>query len=328
MAIDPGLANDSCIFIEAVSGDGGTHNANSIWWLSHDINLVGPVSGPDSADAGQINPVVVSFHRKPASSNCVFPGDESLTVELWVANPSLVISPRVHLGAKRVGFIGALLPAEGDSGTQQIDWDVPANASPGDPQSAGHKCLVARAYPSSGAPATNNFFLPGDQHVAQHNLCIVRATTNVLTFTANTANPQAPHPPTINPTPNAKLRAVQDVRPNTFVRNTITSRLASLAGFQQLRTKTLPGGFKFDLTNLHASGIVDHSHPTIISPFPPHILPSFEAKVFLDPRHVTPITFLADLTGVARGEACIFHLIQTSLTDVVEGGLTLVALKD
>ena len=43
MANDPGLSTDTCIFMEAVSGDGGNHNGSGIWWLSPDIDLVGPV---------------------------------------------------------------------------------------------------------------------------------------------------------------------------------------------------------------------------------------------------------------------------------------------
>jgi hypothetical protein len=44
-------------------------------------------------------------------------------------------------------------------------------------------------------------------------------------------------------------------------------------------------------------------------------------------RQPSQINFLADLQGMTAGEACIFHLIQTSLADVAEGGLTLVVLK-
>src|SRR5580765_7128806 len=152
MANDPGLANDSCIFLEAVSGDGGVHDANEIWWLSPDIKLVGPASRVDNADAGQINPITVTFHRKPASSNCIFPGDESVNVEVWVANPSLVISPRAN--SSRVGFIGSPVPGEGATATQQIDWDVPPTSHAGDPQNPGPKCLVARVYPSSSVAGT------------------------------------------------------------------------------------------------------------------------------------------------------------------------------
>src|SRR5437762_13994387 len=89
---DPGLATDTCIFMEAVPGDQGTHHTHGAWWLSADISLTGPVSGADTAASGQVNSVAATFHRKFAWSNCHFPGDESITVELCVANPSLVIA--------------------------------------------------------------------------------------------------------------------------------------------------------------------------------------------------------------------------------------------
>lgn len=327
MANDPGLTNDTCIFMEAIPHDGGNQNPNDVWWLSPDINLVGPVSGADNADAGQINPVQVRFHRKPANSNCHFPGDEGITVELWVANPSLVMAPRVRGSATRVGFIGSPLPAEGGTGTQQIDWDVPAAAPPDDPQSPGHKCLIARCYPDSGAPANTSFFVPGDQHVAQHNLCIVTATAHGLTFKVNTLNPNLTSIAPPLQTPQVKLRAVLDLKPNEFVHRLVLKRLQSLAGFTQLRTTPLPLGFKFDLTGFHSGQVVDHSNPGILNPFPPNTNPSFEALIALEQRQVHQLTFLADLKGAQSGEACIFQLTQTSVNGSAEGGLTLVALK-
>ena len=328
MANDPGFSNDTCIFIEAVADDGGNHNANDVWWLSPDIDLVGPVSGRDNADAGQVNPVTVTFHRKPGTSNCIFPGDESLLVELWVANPSLLISPRLNLSSARVELIGSPVPPEGGSGTQEIDWSAPAAPPPGDPQSAGHKCLVARVYPSSDTPSTADFFVPGDQHVAQHNLCTLRSSANLFSFTVNTFGTGLFHPPLpLEPPPNAKLRAVLDLHPNNFVRDTVLSRLQTFAGFQQLTSRPLKGGFKFDLTHLHASGIVDHSQPPLLPPFPPNVDPSFEAKVALDARRISPVTFLANIQSLPRNFACIFHLMQTGLDNVVHGGLTVVVLK-
>jgi hypothetical protein len=326
MSSDPGLANDTCIFVEAISGDGGVHNASDVWWLSPDIDLVGPVSGRDNADAGQINPATVTFHRKPAGSNCLFPGDESLVTELWVANPSLVISPSVRHSAAKVGFIGSQPPQEGESGTQQIDWRAAGTASADDPLSPGPKCLVARVYPSSLTPSPATFFVPGDQHVTQHNLCTLAATTGDFTFQVNTCGDVALHPPLpINPTPNAKLRAVLDLNPSPFVKNTVLSRLNSHPGFQ-LSNKPLKGGFKFDLTNLHATNIVDHSQ-TQFPPLPLNVNPSFEAKVVLDGKQVITLTFLANLRSLPQNNACIFHLLQENLSNVVVGGLTLVILK-
>ena len=326
MAHDPGLSNDTCIFMEAIPGDGGNQDPNGVWWLSPDIRLTGPVSGPDNADAGQINPVQVKFHRKPAGSNCQFPGDEGITVELWVANPSLVMSPHLPGSATRVGFLRSPLPPEGGTGTQPIDWDIPAVLPPDDPQSPGHKCLIARCYPDSGVPSGTSFFVPGDQHVAQHNLVIVTATGRGLKFKVNTLNPGrivAP-PPFIA---KVKVRAVLDLRPIEFVGRTVTKRLQSQPGFTHLRTTPLPGGFRFDLMGLQSSNVVDHSHPGLAVPLQPRAIPSFEAQIGLESRHVTPLTFLADMTGVQTGEACIFHLIQTSVSGTAEGGLTLVVLK-
>jgi len=332
MANDPGLAGDTCIFMEAVAGDGGVHHATDPWWLSPDIELIGPVSGPDMADGGQANPATVTFHRKPDASGCHFPNDESLTIELWVAGPSLVMLPRVHGSAVRVGFIGSPVPAEGDEGTQEIDF-TPTPGLPADhPLSPGPKCLVARAYPSSGTPSGTSFFVPGDRHVAQHNIVIVRCTAGAFpphgacTLTVATLNPAAvAAPPNPFLKPPVKLRAVMDLAPNHFVRQTMLARLQLVPGFQHLRTAPLSGGFRFDLSGFQTSHVVDHSHSSGPG-FPPK-LPSFEAQVGVTPGQVVHIPFGANLSGVAVGEACLFHLIQLSTLNVVEGGLTLALVR-
>jgi hypothetical protein len=329
MANDHGLSNDTCIFMAALPGDQGNHNAHDVWWLSPDISLIAPNTGADNADAGQTNSITVSFHRKPLGDACTFPGDESINVEVWVANPSLIMSPSLHGSATRVGFIGAPVPAEGDTGTQHFDWDVPASLPASDPQSAGHKCLVARAYPSSGTPSTSSFFVPGDQHVAQHNLCVARTSAGIFSFAVNTFGTKALHPtlPPLQPPPNAHLRAVLDLHPTNFVRDTVLNRLAAFPGFQHLRTTPLNAGFKFDLTNLHATNVVDHSHPPLLPAFPPQANPSYDANVALDARHVTVVPFAVNLKGLPSGYACIFHLTQLGIDSGVQGGLTLVILK-
>jgi hypothetical protein len=323
MANDPGLTNDTCIFMEAIPGDGGQQDAANVWWLSPDIKLVGPVSGPDVADAGHTNQVTVQIHRKPATSNCQFPNDESLAVEVWVANPSLVMLPKKGSSA-RVIFSGTPVPSEGQSSTAQLNWDVPASLPASNPASAGRKCLVVRSYPSSGVPAGQFFFVPGDRHVAQHNLCVVTNAAVKFSFTVNTINPT----PSTSPLQltKVKLRAVMDLQPSRAVKSLIGARLKSIPGFGKVRSTPLTHGFAFDLTNFQTSNIVDHSHSGGLGvPSPPP--PSYEARVGLTDRQPSQINFLADLQGMTAGEACIFHLIQTSLADVAEGGLTLVVLK-
>lgn len=322
MPNDPGLAGDTCIFMEAIPGDGGNQNASDVWWLSPDITLTGHTAGLENADAGP-NKILVRFHRKPAGT-CTFPGDESITVEAWVANPSLVMAPHAHGSAARVGFIGAPLPAEGGSLTQEIDWTPPPISLPTpteNPQRPGPKCLVARCYPNSLTPSNTKFFVPGDQHVAQHNLSVVPTSDTKIIFKINTFNP-SPAPPGLVAPVGAKLRAVMDLAPTGFVKKMVLTRVNAITGFQQLRTAPLPVGFGFDLTGLQATQVVDNSHPALS--VPPHV-PSFEAVVQL-PATLAQITFAVSLKGAQPGEACIFHLTQT-FKNVAQGGLTLVLLK-
>jgi len=316
MANDPGLAGDTCYFMEAVSGDGGTHDPAGVWWLSPDILLTGPVSGPDNADPGQVNPVEVKFHRKAANSDCTTPGDESVTVELWVGNPSLAMAPNNQASTFAIQSIGGQVPAPGDIGTQHIDWSVPAGLPPDNPQAPGHKCLIARCYPESLTPSSKNFFLPDDPHVAQHNICIVpcpqkKLVHNQLRFKISTLNPGREKE-------RATLRAVLDVKPTDFVRRTVLTRLHKLHGFQQIATAAPSQGFKFDLSAYNPANVVDKSHGV------PH--PSFQGEVTLTTQ-VAHIDFIADLTGTQAGDAFIYHLTQTDTGGHPQGGLTLVLVK-
>jgi hypothetical protein len=323
MASDPGLAGDTCIFMEGILGDGGNQNPNDVWWLSPDITLAGPLSGLEHADVGH-NTIKIRFHRKSAGSNCQFPGDESVTVQAWVANPSLIMSPHLRGSAARVGFIGSPLPGEGQSQVQQIDWGLPGSLTPSplhdNPLRPGPKCLVALCYPDSLSPSTTSFFVPGDQHVAQHNLCVIVTGEKSVTLEVNTFNPHATTAPLVDP---VKLRAVFDLAPSIFVKKTVLSRVQALPAFQHLRASGLTEGFAFDLTGLQASNIVDHSHASGPST-PPH-LPSYEASIRLS-ANLTKIKFLVSVREAQPGEVCIYHLSQT-FKGVAQGGLTLAVLK-
>ena len=320
MAKDPGLAGDTCIFMEAIPGDQGNQNTNDVWWLSPDITLKGHATGLENADVGS-NKIAVKFHRK-AAGTCTFPGDENITVQAWVANPSLVMSPQLHGSAARVGFIGSPLPAEGGHHIQEFDFVISPISVPvfgENPRQAGPKCLVAICYPESQSPSAEKFFVPGDQHLAQHNLTVVSSNSRKASLVVNTFNPLTG--PNLVPPP-VKLRAVLDLNPTDFVRKMVLSRVTPLAGFQQIRILGLSAGFGFDLTGLQATDIVDHTLAS--GTLPPNTNPSFEAKVQMSAA-LTKITFNANLKGVPAGEAVIFHLTQTG-KDLPQGGLTLVWL--
>lgn len=306
MANDPGLANDSCIFIEAIRGDRGAHAANQVWWLSPDIAVAGSSTPSGFIESG---PVKVKIRRRPASSNCQFLGDESATVQLWAANPSLVVAPDVRGSAQLVQSIGSPMPAEGGSQIQEIALTT-----------SGPKTLVARCYSESRTPSAADFFLPGDQHVALQNLFVITTSSAEVTFKFNTLNLASPS----TPLQKVKLKAVLDLAPDTFVKNAIAARVHSVS--LRLRTEPLVGGFRIDLTGFATSNVVAPSGPIgVISPLPS--AQTFSAEVELPARGLVQMVFSANLARVTSGEGCVFHLTQTSLTNESQGGLTLLILK-
>ncbi|HMF57378.1 MAG TPA: hypothetical protein VK619_13630 [Pyrinomonadaceae bacterium] len=328
MANDPGLAADTCFFMEAVTGDGGTHNSNGVWWLSPDIKLTGPTSGLDKADPGQVNTVEVTFHKKASDSNCVTPGDESAVVELWVGNPSLAMAPNNMASTFQVQITGAALPPDGGSQTPVIDWTPPNGLPPDDPQSSGHKCLIARCYPSSLTPSSTNFHVPDDPHVAQHNICIVPCggpgaarRPGPCGFNVSTLNLNTKEAETVT------LRAIGDLNPNSFVREVVLKRLENTPGFRRL-AKAPPHGFKFVLPDFPKAEVIDRTRPGCLAGlFGIGFRPIYEAKLQLSPNQFTSFTFLADLSGSKFGDAYIFHLTQTGAGGSSQGGLTIVMLS-
>jgi hypothetical protein len=182
--------------------------------LSPDIALTGPMSGADKADPGVANTVDVTLHS--AGGNCLLPpGTESLTLELWVANPSLVMAPDNAASTANSDNIGMQLLPAGGSETHQFQWTPPQGLAATDPQAPGHKCLIARSYADPLIPSAMGFFTPDDSHVAQHNICVVpcgwpgavrrpsRCTQDVLTVNPDTKKPQQ-----------TRLRAVLDLNPD------------------------------------------------------------------------------------------------------------------
>jgi len=318
MAIDPALAADTLTYMEAVSGDGGIHDAGSVWWLSPDIQLIGSVSGIDKADPGADNTVDVTLHAAAVARNGALPpGTESLTVELWVANPSLAMAPNNGASTAHIDSVGMPLLAPGGSETSQFHWTPPAGLPAGDPQGSGHKCLIARCYGDPLIPSNTHFFCPDDPHVAQHNICIVPC-----------GGPGAATRPagcgldvtTVNPDPREaqriRLRAVVDVDPSRFVRDVVLKRLKKTPGFARLAPKP-PRGFGFQIGAKLKTKVTDKTKAST---------PSYEAEMMLDAGQVIRFGFKADLRGGKLGDAHIFHLTQDGPGRPPEGGLTVVML--
>ncbi len=316
--IDSGLAADTCTFMEAVPGDGGVHDANGIWWISPDIALKGATSGLDQVDDGQDNVVAVKFHRQAV--NCVSLGDESITVQFWAGNPSLVMSPREPRSAVLIESVGHAIPPDGSTATQHITWQPPAGLPSTDPQSSGPKCLVARCYSDSLTARVQSFFVPDDPHAAQHNVCVVPChiaanPSRIFKFNVSTINPGLSQTVT--------LRARLDTHPNSYLHNVVAARVQHFPGFALAPATTAPG-FGFDVLPIHGAHIV--SPPQTFPPFPPFPFPTthgFEATVPLSSQQFIRLTFGAKLTGVA-GNGYIFHLTQAGADQHAQGGLTLI----
>jgi hypothetical protein len=316
MANDPGLVNDTSTYLEAIAGDNGVHDPNGVWWLSPDIQLTGPTSGPDKADPGAVNTVDVTVHATadgPANPT----GAESITVELFVANPSLVMAPNNAQSTAHIDSIGVPLIAPGGSTTTQFLWTPPNGAPASDPQSSGHKCLIVRAYADPLTPDDKHFYIPDDRHEAQHNICIVPC-----------GGPGAARKPapgcgtsvnTINRSDKAvrvRIRATLDTDPSKIVREIALARLRRVKGFQRLAPKGPKSfGFTFDGVRAKALPVPSASRGKLV-----------ESEVALEAGQFITFRFAADLSGGKLGEAHIFHLTQAPAGGAVEGGLTVAVL--
>lgn len=327
MPQDPALNADTCIFMEAVLGDGGVHNASDPWWLSPDIKLTGATSGPDKADPGENNTVEVTFHMKPAILNeCVLPaGTESISVEFWVGNPALAMTPDNPASTTKIDAVGSPIPADGASVTEVFTWNPPTGLDPSDPQSSGHKCLIARSYPDPLVPSTTSFFVPDDQHCAQHNICIVPCggpgaarRPGPCGFEVNTVNPDRERAQKV------LLRAIVDLHPSKFVETVVLDRLRRTHGFKKLATRP-PQGFRFELRDFPDAKVTDNTKLGCVG-----LLiggkerRSYDAEVELKPGQFTRFSFVADLLGAQLGDAYIFHLRQIGSDKRDHGGLTVV----
>ena len=320
MPNDPGLAADTCIFMEAISGDGGAHNSTDIWWLSPDISLSGPGALSDTAK--------IRLHRKAAASGCTTPFAESVTVELWAAGPSLAMIPDNHASSKNVQNIGTPFPAEGATATATMTLNPPLGLNPSDPHHPRDVCLVARSYPDGLTPSTQNFFLPDDQHVAPHNLCIVPSGGGIIVTPPVPPGTQSSQVATVNPDPvnshQVRLLAVVDFNPSRFVQRVVSAKLQRTHGSSRLATAR-PRSFAFVLPDFPNAQVTDHSHAgPLNTPFSP--TQSYEAKIKLGAGQFTKFSFTATLTGAQPGDAYIFHLRQIGADNHDQGGLTLVML--
>jgi hypothetical protein len=190
MTLDPNLSVvDECqnapsktnIYVEQNSGDKGVHNPGVPFWISPDIAINPGTSFDGIAATNKPNDLAVRPHVSPG---CTVPGaNPRVRINLYVCTPSmspfqpgstyarLIRSDDVP--AANVDVNGLTTTGDHfDHFTAAGPWTpAPANpADPDDPQNPGHRCLIARCYPTGTNPDTTDFHIPDDPHSCQRNM--------------------------------------------------------------------------------------------------------------------------------------------------------------
>src|SRR5438105_591766 len=165
--------NDVTVYLEDTAGDLGAPGSPAPWWLSPDVDI--PAHAGEAVEGVNDGQVRVHAHEEPII-------DEKIVAEVYVGEPSLVMSPTT--GTKRIDP-GSLLcrpanvagtePVANDpGGTLSFPWTP--SSSGADVDGPGHRCLVVRAFPQSVTPPSSPFNVPNEQHEAQHNIEILTTT--------------------------------------------------------------------------------------------------------------------------------------------------------
>ncbi len=268
--VDPKLVSDLSITID----DGYTY-----WWLSPDIQLTDANGVLDQAIVGKDNLVDVRVHRNATG---LLDSTTFINVELWVCDPSLVISPS-QINSSRKLFDGVIdptnLPASTNGWLSEVAKKVqsalypPASPLSGQPllvsqeagkpplkrkiswqpdnrdpvQQTGHKCLIARCF-QDGVPGGQAddacFHAQKDIHVAQRNIAIVPVPMSPRRMVLNF--------PVLTNNTNAELseaatiQVMADLNPDQKVLDILTPGLHQIPGYLRI-SRTIPTSFKLQL---------------------------------------------------------------------------------
>ena len=328
MATDPNLNSDTCIFMQP-----GSPN----WWLSEDVKLA---AASGVAVPGQKNDVNITVRRK--AQDCTLPENtDFVKVDLYVCNPTAspttTTSPNVKkildatsAPASEILVDIASLPS-GGSFAQTVKWDLPPLSGASHPaETAGHKCLIARAYPnplSGGINIGDYAAPPSDQHYAQRNICVQTCSSpcgiDVWTENVNKERPQ-----------NVKFEVIADTQPSEEVLKVALPLLQQVPGFKRVVNGTPRKGFGLDLPDFPDAKKTDNTRPgclggitKIFGSGGAGFRPSFAAEVKLAPSQFSIYRFVTDLDGAQSGDAFIFHLTHIENGNVLSG-LTMLMVKN
>lgn len=164
---------DVTVFVEDTAGDLGAPGSPAPWWLSPDVDIPAH-SGVANQGPNQVR-IRVHAHEEPLL-------DEKIAAEVYVGNPSLVLSPssgtvRIDPGSLRfrpAHLTGSEPVANTAGGVLTFSWTPSSTTSAVD--GPGHRCLVLRAFPVGVTPPSSPFDVPNEQHEAQRNIEVLFTT--------------------------------------------------------------------------------------------------------------------------------------------------------
>jgi hypothetical protein len=343
VSIDPNLAGDQCanapsktnIYVEQDSGDKGVHAPGVPFWISPDIAINPGTALAGIAAANKPNDVAVRPHVSPG---CAVAGGAKVRIKLYVCSPN--ISPLVpgstfarlirsdDVVAANVDVNGLTTTADHfDHFTAAGPWTpAPADpADPNDPQNPGHRCLIARCYPSNLFPDTSEFHLPDDPHSCQRNMEIqvvnnlkgtgedgegianphdVNKRSKMWEFRVIVANAE-PQPAEaefrVDWAGKVAAPLMREIKHGFSKAGVKVGKIGAQPPKFGIRPKDLPKGFE-------------------VAP-PSRDRASFAAVGRLEPLEERPVILQFDLAHLKKGELAIFHTYHMSRGQMI-GGMT------
>lgn len=341
MAIDPKLSSDECIYLEAEASDNGVHNVNGVWYFSPDVILTDSAGTPtNEAKKGMEHQICVRVRKRVGCSL----DSEWIRVEAYVAVPSTTINSHnlkqvvlpkdcpVDKSLAKVEIDGfhAVEEEDGykDDGFVHFKW-TPSSDKPEDPDGPGHRCLIARCYPTNLDPS-GNFFLPDDPHIVQHNIDIIKvrssATVPPVQIAAANASPdkvalvQLKVNSVLNPSPKlqAHLQDVLRIEPEfhqiamlpyqEILQLQVNNDLATL---NEKVATLIPSGFRIDVPGFPLARFRDFSHPKSALDSLGRVYPKrFVTEFNLEPQQLTFFEFAPEPFKSKPGTSHVFNVVQ------------------
>jgi hypothetical protein len=333
-----GYGGDVSVYVEDRQGDQGFDPmATTPFWLSPDVDI--PAHTGEARQGSNDVRIRVHTHEEPILA-------EKITAEVYVGQPSLVMSPTMNtrridpgnLVFRPPGVAGTEPIADIVGGTVTFPW-TPSNDT-AQVDGPGHRCLVVRAFPQSVAPPTDPFAVPTEIHEAQHNIDIL-ATTKMM-VSGGSAGAGTPHDPRrqgadglwherISTTGAGRpgLRYVVwafDPAPAPVIRHALGHTTVS---------KAPPAKVTFDPDAKHGnpidpSGLLDNGPFKEKSGlgrglFAPERLVA-GAELELHPNEIAQLMLGFDHTNLKPHSAAVLHGVQWDEHGNAEGGMTVVAL--